>query len=693
MWKKYLEWGVNISMNYKYKFTELDCASCANKIESKLKQDSNIINANVNFSKLTVTVETNMTDHVKDYIEKIVQQIEPDVYLLDLEEKQESKKISWTHVIRLIIGIVFAALGFLLKGNLSKVLIILSYIILLSKTFINAIKLLIKSKSINESLLITISCIGAYFTDNISEGLMVIILYEIGKVLEEMAIDHSRKSISSLMNIKPEYANLKKENQSVEVKPEMVHVGDIIIVKRGEKVPLDGTIIKGEANLNTSALTGESKLRKVKIGDEVLSGSINQEGLIELKVSNLYQNSTVSRILDLVETATDRKAKTETFVASAAKIYTPIVLILALLVAIIFPMIFSLSWNDSIQRALTFLVISCPCAIAISVPLSYFSGIGKASKEGILIKGSDYLDALGRIKKIIFDKTGTITTGEFNQYHLEVLDSNLKETEIIKLYVKGEKLSNHPIAKSILNHFPIDTTTDDVEDYKELAGKGIIYQYQNQIIKIGSSHFVGASEKDKDIYLSIDDNIVAKLNLLDGIKKEAPSVIQKLKQLGIQVKMFTGDSKEIALSIGDKVGIKDVSYHLLPDDKYQLLEKEIQTNTQKTAFVGDGINDAPSLALADVGISMGSIGSASAIEASDVVIMTDDLEKIVTSIQISKFTTHIVKQNLIFAMIVKIVVLLLSGLGVASMWQAVFADTGVTLLTILNTTRILKLHF
>lgn len=678
-------------MKCKYKLNNLDCANCANKIEQALKKDKNINDASVNFTKLTVMVDTNMEKGVKTYVSNIVKGIEPDVDVLDLNENINTKKSVLSHTLRLVIGIIASLFGmFVFKGNMSKVLIIIGYVVLLLRTFTNAVKLLFKSKTINENLLVTISCVGAYLTNNIHEGLMVIILYEIGKILEELAVNNSRKSISNLMDIKPEYANLKTNKEDVKVSPENIKLDDIIIIKQGEKVPLDGIIIKGSAKLNTAALTGESKLREVTVNDEVLSGSVNESGLIELKVTNLYNDSTVSRILELVESAGDRKAKTETFVAKAAKIYTPVVLVLAVMVALFLPILFNVSVSTAIYRALVFLVISCPCAIAISVPLSYFSGIGKASKDGILVKGSDYLDALGNINKIIFDKTGTITTGHYSDYKLTVLDGTYKEKDIIRLYVKGEKLSNHPIAKGIINMFSVNVKTNDITNFKETSGKGIFYELDGKKIKIGRGSFCRVKEKSNAIYLSVDGKATAKLELVDGIKKDAKKTINEIKKLAITPYMFTGDNKDVALNIAKKVGIENTKYELLPEDKYKLLEEEISSNNGITAFVGDGINDAPSLARANVGISMGSIGSASAIEASDVVIMTDELDKIVDGIKISKHTSKIIKQNLIFAIGVKVLVLILSSFGIASMWQAVFADTGVTLLTILNTTRILK---
>lgn len=518
---------------------------------------------------------------------------------------------------------------------------------------------------------------------------MVIILYEIGKILEEVAVNNSRKSISSLMDIKPEYANLKVGKRIEKVDPNLVNIDDIIIVKKGEKLPLDGIIVKGSASLDTAALTGESKLRNVKEGDAVLSGSINMEGLIEVKVTSVYENSTVSKILELTENASDRKAKTENFVGAAAKIYTLIIIILAILIVLILPL-FKVSFNDALYRALVFLVVSCPCAIAISVPLGYFSGIGRASLDGILVKGSDYLEALSYVSEIVFDKTGTITSGIANGYELDILDNKYKKDDVINYLVKGEMLSNHPVAKSILKIFNQKVKADDVKNFKEHSGKGLSFEIKKDKFKIGSSSFVKSKINDNRIYLSINESVVAALKLIDDVKKDSPKAIEELKNMNIKTFMFTGDNKDVALEIAKRANIDNVKYEMLPIDKYNELEKLIKNNKKKTAFVGDGINDAPSLALSSVGISMGGVGSSSAIEASDVVIMNDSLLKIPKAIKISKLTKKIIKQNLIFAIGVKVLVLLLSFLGIASMWQAVFADTGVTLLTILNTTRIFK---
>lgn len=676
-------------MKYKYKLSSLDCAGCALNIEKKLNENSDIKSASVNFSKLLITVETD-SKNPKKLVSSIVDMVEPDSKVLDLNEVVENKSKLKFHVVRLILGILFSIIGiFVFKGKLSKAFIILGYAILLYRTFTNAVKLLIKSKTINENLLVTISCVGAYFTNNIHEGLMVIILYEIGKILEEVAVNNSRKSISSLMDIKPEYANLKVGKRIEKVDPNLVNTDDIIIVKKGEKIPLDGIIVKGSASLDTATLTGESKLRNVKEGDTVLSGSINMEGLIGVKVTSVYENSTVSKILELTENASDRKAKTENFVGAAAKIYTPIIIILAILIVLILPL-FKVNFNDALYRALVFLVVSCPCAIAISVPLGYFSGIGRASLDGILVKGSDYLEALSDVSEIVFDKTGTITSGVANGYELDILDGKYKKDDVINYLVKGEMLSNHPVAKSVLKIFKQKVKTDDVKNFKEHSGKGLSFEIKKDKFRIGSSSFVKSEVDDNRIYLSINENVVAALKLIDDVKKDSPKAIEELKNMNIKTFMFTGDNKDVALEIAKRANIDNVKYEMLPIDKYNELEKLIKNNKKKTAFVGDGINDAPSLALSNVGISMGGVGSSSAIEASDVVIMNDSLLKIPKAIKISKLTKKIIKQNLIFAIGVKILVLLLSFLGIASMWQAVFADTGVTLLTILNTTRIFK---
>lgn len=684
--------------NYKYILEGLDCASCAKKVEDKIASTDGYEDVTVNFSTLKLSFKTNKNNPKKEIIE-IVKALEPDVNVVDMEESNKKKDSKETfHIARIIIGILIYFLGTKLNfnTNIQIVLIIVSIIILLSRTMKKAF-MQIRKGVLDENALITISVIGACLVNKVMEGVMVITLYEIGKILESKAISKTRKSISDLMNIKPEYANLKNGEEYQQVNPEEVNVGDIILVKTGEKIPLDGIVLKGEAELDNSALTGESAFVKVKEKSKVLSGAINVQGILEIKVEKNYENSTVSQILNLVENATDKKAKTETFVAKAAKIYTPIVLGLALLVAIFMPILIKGStYYDSIYKALIFLVISCPCSIAISVPLSYFSGIGKASKKGILIKGSDYLDGIKDIGQILFDKTGTITTGKFKVSKIKTYNGKYSENEILNYFAMGESFSNHPLAKSILEMVNDEIDTTKVKDFEEISGKGLKYTYNNMKIKIGNAEFVDSKEKIDEkgtiLYLKIEDEITGGIVLTDEIKSDAKETIKQLKELGIKTKMLTGDKKEVATRIAKEVNIDEVKSEMLPQDKYNELEKVLDNNIteKKVAYVGDGINDSPVLARADIGISMGGIGSNSAIEASDMVIMTDELKKIIEAIQISKKTNRIIKENLIFSIGVKILILLLSILGIADMWEAVFADVGTTLITIFNTIRILK---
>lgn len=675
-------------MKYTFKLSGLDCVNCANKIEIKLNEHKDIDKAIVNFNKLIITVYSNKPDFNVDEVKKIVNEIEPDVCVIsDMEDDKKNKNGIGRELVELIVGIVLFLISMIIKNNIiNEVLLVGAYIILLRVVFVKAIKLLMKGR-IDENLLVTISCIGAYFTDNIHEGLMVIVLYNIGKILEKIAVNNSRKSIKELMNIKPEYANKMVHDEVVRVSPEELEIGDIIVIKNGEKVPVDAVVIEGSSKMNTAMITGESKLLTVCENDKILSGMINTSSVLKVRVSNTYEDSTVAKILSLLDEATDKKAKTETFVSKAAKIYTPVVLVLSLLTFLLLPLFSSINYSESLYRALVFLVVACPCAIVISVPLSYFSGIGKASKLGILIKGSDYLDTISDIDTIIFDKTGTLTTGEFRDYELVILDDKYKKTEIEKYYVTGESLSNHPIAKSIINLFG-NSKYKDIFDYTEVSGKGISYKYLDDMVKIGSSSYCLSQEHDDAIYLNINDKNIAKLYLKDSLKKESKSVVKRLQEMGKKVKMYTGDNKEIADDIAKKLNIDEYNYGLLPQDKYKLLERDLVHDN--VMFIGDGINDAPTLAKSTIGVSLGGVGSDAAIESADIVIMNDDLTKLITCINVSKYTRKIIKQNLLFAILVKILVLVLSFLGIASMWQAVFADTGVTLITIINTTRILK---
>lgn len=688
---------MNILKKYSYILKNLDCAVCAGKIEDKIKEINGYNNVQVNFNTLKLTFQTDLEKDVKKEIIKIVKKIEPEVEVLDINDMDAKKPKTKKSIVKLIIGIILASISIIFRTQviISNIILISAYLILLSRTIKNAWRLFKTSHHIDENFLITISCIGAYLVGEHMEGFMVIVLYEIGKILEEKAVNKTRKSINELMNIRPEYANLLT-NEEKKVDPSEVKIGSVIIVKKGEKVPIDGIILEGSSIIDTSSLTGESKPTKVNINSEIMSGSINLGDVIRIKTTKTYENSTVSKILELVENATDKKAKSETLASSFAKVYTPIIIILALIVMLFMPIIFDVTYNQSIYKALTFLVISCPCAIAISVPLSYFSGVGRASRMGILIKGSNYLDGLKDLKHIVFDKTGTITTGSFDLESINIIDKKYTKEEIEQYIIQGEMLSTHPLAKSILKILPNKNKLKKITNFKEYAGSGISYVLDDKNIKIGNSEFVGLKEhqnKNKTvIYLKIEEYIVGNIIMGDQIKQDAKKTIQEIHKLGIQTTMLTGDNKEVAKEVSKQIGIDNFVAGLLPDDKYRCLEELISKKNpkEKIAFVGDGINDSPVLALADIGISMGGVGSASAIEASDIVIMTDELNKILDAIKISKKTSQIIKQNLIFAIGTKILVLLLSLFGISNMWQAIFADVGVTLITILNTLRILK---
>lgn len=676
---------------YKYKLNNLDCANCANKIEERLKKENNLSDVVVNFSNLTLSFMSNDDIKIED-IHNIVTKIEPEVVITKIDEELKENKKS-NNIVRLVVGIVLSIIGLYVPFNneiINEILIVLAYVILLYRTFKVAFKMLIKSHTINENALITISSVGAYFVDKQMEGLMVIILYEIGKILEEAAVNNSRKSIKDLMDIKQDFANKITDSGSEIIDVEDVKVNDILLIKKGEKIPVDGIVIDGSTKLNLFSLTGESDLVTVNKDMEVLSGSINEGDIIKIRATKLFNDSTVSKILSLIEDASDKKSKTENFVSRIAKYYTPVVLIISVITFICLLLFSNLTTYESIYRSLVFLVISCPCAIAISVPLSYFTGIGVSSKNGILIKGSNYLDLLSNINKMVFDKTGTLTSGAFKVTNFVILDNKYSEEYILKLYYLGESLSNHPIAKSIVNYIDKKYDSKNIKDYKEIDGLGISYIYDDKKVKIGNSKLFNIKEDSKfNIYLEEDNNLLSCITISDGIKDNVFDTLNELSKRNITTYMFTGDSKDNALTISKKLNIDNVYYELLPNEKYEKLE-ELLDNNNVVAFIGDGINDAPSLKRSDIGISMGSIGSSSAIEASDIVIMDDDISKIIKAMDISNKVRRIIKENLIFSIGIKILILLLSVFGIANMWQAVFADVGVTIISILNTLRIMR---
>lgn len=670
---------------YKYNINNLDCAACAREIEEMLNKHGDFSNATVNFNTCKIAYESNK-DYSLEELNDLVRRVEPECFIT-LEEKETRKEFS--------LGILILALAIGLSGYflplpkvIKIILYLISYSMLLYRTTINALKLLFKGNGINENALMTISCLGALALGEVLEGMMVITLYTIGKILEEKAINNSRKSIKDLLDIKEPYANLKVKDKIDQIKVEDVKINDVLVVKKGEKIPVDGVVVKGSTLLDTSALTGEADLDNVTVKSNVISGSINMGEVIEIKATKTYDNSTVSKVLELLYSATDKKTKTETTVSKISKIYTPSVIIMAILIMIFLPIFTDVTIKESIYRGLTFLVISCPCAIAISIPLSYFTGIGVSSKKGILIKGSNYLDNLSNTSSVIFDKTGTLTNGTFNVSKIEIEDSRYNYDEITDILIKGESFSNHPIAKSILKLKSTKVDNSDVKDFREIEGQGISFKLGDKNIFIGNKRLCSCNHECM-LHLNINGSHVASISIDDGIKDSAKETISKLKSYGIKTYMFTGDRKENALVIGHTLGIDEIKYEMLPQDKFSNYES-VSKDNKITIFVGDGINDAPVLKRADIGISMGGVGSDIAIEASDIVLMSDEVDRIPLAIDISKYTKCIIKENLIFALSVKVIILLLSVFGLANMWLAVFGDTGVTLLTILNTLRIMK---
>ena len=559
-----------------------------------------------------------------------------------------------------------------------------------------------RGQAFDEHFLMTVATIGAFIIGEYPEGVAVMLFYQVGEMFQGMAVNHSRKSITSLLDIKPDYANLEKNDEVVVVDPKDVHIGDYIIVKPGEKVPIDGIIVEGESSMDTSNITGESVPRNVYTGDTVLSGFVNNQGLLKVKVTKEFGESTVSKILDLVENASSKKAPIENFITKFARYYTPAVVFIALIIGLIIPLIFGYELRDWAYRAFAFLVVSCPCALVISIPLGFFGGIGGASKSGILIKGGNYLEALNDVDTVVFDKTGTITKGTFKVTEVESYKGFSKE-EVLKLAAYGESYSNHPIGKSIMEAYGKDIDKNIIKNYKEIAGKGIKVEINKEQVLLGNKKlFDDEKIKVKEIdsigtviYIGKDNSHIGTIVVADELKDGVVDHMKKLKTVGIkETIMLSGDNSKTAEKVGQIVGLDKVYGNLLPQDKVSIFEEIIskKSGKSKVAFVGDGVNDAPVLARADIGIAMGGLGSDAAIEASDIVIITDEIGKITTGIKIAKNTKKIVTQNIILALGVKLIVLILAAMGIATMWEAVFADVGVSIIAILNSMRALKVE-
>lgn len=609
------------------------------------------------------------------------------------------KKRAIKIIVALVIYIIAIAGNF---GNIwiKDALFIISYLIVGFSILKKAIRNIFRGKVFDENFLMSVATLGAFGVGEFPEAVAVMLFYQIGELFQSYAVDKSRKSISSLMDIRPDYANVLRDGKEEKVDPDEVKIGEIIVVKPGEKIPLDGTIIEGKTMLDTKALTGESVPVEAKENDEVLSGSINESGKILVKVSKEYGESTVSKILDLVENASSKKSKSENFITKFAKYYTPTVVIIAVILAIVPPFIFKgTSFTEWIYRALSFLVVSCPCALVISIPLSFFGGIGGASKMGILIKGSNYLEALASTEIAVFDKTGTLTKGVFEVQKIET--TNISKDELLEIAAYAENYSNHPIAKSIKNVYKKEIDTNRIKDIKEISGHGISVTIDDKNVLIGNEKLMEENKiqytKSEDVgtilYIAINNEYKGLIIISDEIKEDALGLMKNLRNLGVKkTVMLTGDKKTVGEDVGEKLGLDEVYTELLPDGKVEKVESLMREKTEKgkLVFVGDGINDSPVLAMSDIGIAMGALGSDAAIEAADVVIMTDEPSKIADSIGLSRKTMKIVKENIVFAIFIKVLVLVLTAIGLSTMWEAVFADVGVSIIAIVNALRMLK---
>lgn len=692
----------------------LDCASCADKIEIKVKQLPDVGEVTVNFVLKTLTVEIKDKDYIDGLIKQIketVKSIEPHVEVIE-QENDHGHTHDHSHgdmdkkgmVIRLVLGIILfmVPITMTLSPATTIMFYAAAYLVIGSDVVLIAIRNITKGQIFDENFLMTIATIGAFAIGEYPEGVAVMLFYKVGELFQDIAVNKSRRSITALMDIRPDFAHLQVEGESVKVSPEEVHIGDIILVKPGERVPLDGIVIKGHSMVDTSALTGESMPRRVEEGSEALSGFINQSGVLEVRVTKDFGQSTVSKVLELVQNASNNKAKTENFITKFARHYTPGVVGAAALIATLPPFVISgATFSDSVYKALVFLVISCPCALVISIPLGFFGGIGAASKNGILIKGSNYLEALNHVDTVVFDKTGTLTKGEFSVTDMRP-NGDFSKSDLLKYTAYIESYSNHPIALSIIKEYGEEINQESIKNYEEVSGQGIKATIDGKRVLAGNSKLMrGENIQYQDetgivgtiIHVAVDHVYVGLIVIADTIKEDALSSIMQLKSMGIkQTVMLTGDNQKVAESVGKALQIDQVYAGLLPHEKLEKLEQLYhgRGSDKKIIFVGDGINDAPVLARADVGVAMGALGSDAAIEAADMVIMNDEPAKIAIAIRIAKQTRKIVWQNIIFALGVKLAVLLLGALGFATMWEAVFADVGVSVLAILNSMRVLR---
>lgn len=709
-----------------YLLKGLDCPNCSAKIEKEVGELDGVTSSTVNLMKQTLTIKLmpDAASTITDKIETIVHSHEPDVPVSeyaaeaavsrkdaddsdddDSDDDDDDGNIK-TRIARLITGAVLYALGIALSAFAHFSLLvelgflIVSYIILGGDVVLRAVKNILKGQVFDEHFLMSLSTIGAFVIGEYPEAVAVMLFYQIGELFQDMAVKHSRKSIADLMNIRPDEATVKRNGELLTVAPETVAVGEIIVVKPGEKIPLDGVVLEGESMLDTKALTGESVPRDVRKGDDALSGCINQNGVLTIQVTKAFEESTVSKIIDLVENASSRKAPTENFITTFARYYTPVVVIMAAILAIVPPLAFGGEWFDWIHRGFVFLVISCPCALVISIPLTFFGGIGSASKHGVLVKGSNYLEALNNVSVVVFDKTGTLTKGVFNV--TDIFPANgFTSDQVLEYAAKAESFSTHPIAKSILTAYDKEIDQNTISDYKEMSGQGISVNDGGRNVLAGNSKLMEAEgisytpcdKAGTKAYVAVDGKFVGCILIADEVKPDSKKAISDLKKIGVEkTVMLTGDDEKIGKAVAGELGLDEYYAQLLPDqkvEKVELLDRQ-KRKGGKLAFVGDGINDAPVLARADVGIAMGGLGSDAAIEAADVVLMTDEPGKLVEAIGVAKETKKIVMQNITIALGIKGIFLILGAFGIAGMWEAVFGDMGVAMIAILNALRILK---
>jgi len=693
----------------KYKIDNIDCASCAANIEDNLKKLASVKEVSINMASSTIYLDTENLEEVKALVKKI----EPKVEIIENENTSATRNITTLSAGKKIIKIGFVLIlvlsGILFKNFLHQTpYAIAEYIVFLSAYLLsgwgvlkNAGKNIVRGKIFNEHFLMSIATLGAIAIHEIPEAVAVMVFYNIGEFFQDLAVNRSRRSIKSLLEIRPDYANLKLNGQLKQVSPDNVSPGQEIVVKPGEKIPLDGEVIDGHSFVDASALTGESVPKQVMKKDAVLAGMINQSGVITVKVSRPFEESSVSKILDLVENAASKKAETEKFITKFARYYTPVVVIAAILISVLPPLlIHGQLFSEWIYRALVVLVVSCPCALVISIPLGYFGGIGGASRRGILVKGSNFLDTLTEVKTVVFDKTGTLTKGEFKVSDI-IARNGFNKSEILEFAVLSESQSNHPIAQSILEEYGKKVNQKDVKEIQEISGHGIKALVRNQRVIVGNDRLLHMENITHDIchvtgtvvHVAVENKYAGYIIISDNVKPDASFAVSRLKELGVRnIVMLTGDNKSSAEAIAENLDLDSYHAELLPEDKVAHVERLIASSRkdEKVAFVGDGINDAPVLALADVGIAMGALGSDAAVETADVVLMTDAPSKVATALEVARKTRKIVWQNIIFALAVKLFFIICGSLGLATMWEAVFGDMGVALIAILNSTRVLR---